>query len=75
MAHDASPPSAYVFSELNQPFAPADRHSALQLLAGAGDQNYLDENSGVENMRATLVRSWRDVNELTTHNKKNRIAA
>lgn len=75
MAHDACPPSAYVFSDFNQPFAPADRHTALQLLSGSGDQNYLDERSGVENVRATLVKSWRDVNEMTTHHKKNKIAA
>lgn len=75
MAHNACPPSSYVFSDLNQPFAPADRHTALELLSGSGEQNYLDENSGVENVRATLVKSWRDVNEMTTHHKKNKIAA
>ncbi|QRV90978.1 bestrophin protein [Ceratobasidium sp. AG-Ba] len=60
MAHDPSPPQSYIFSDFNQPFAPADR--------------YQDELSGMETVKATLVRNWREVNEATTHHKK-KIAA
>lgn len=75
MAHDASPPSSYVFSAFNQPFAPEDRRTAVQLLSESEAREYHDEKSGLENMRATMVRNWRSVNELTTHHKKNKIAA
>jgi len=74
MAHDASPPSTYIFSDFNQPFAPADRRTASELLSGSPSE-YHDETSGMENVRATLVRNWRSVNEMTTHHKKNKIAA
>ncbi|KAG9128323.1 hypothetical protein FRC07_000831 [Ceratobasidium sp. 392] len=74
MAHDPSPPSTYIFSDFNQPFAPADRRTAAELLSG-NPSEYHDETSGMESMRTTLVRSWRSVNEMTTHHKKNRIAA
>ncbi|KAG8706512.1 hypothetical protein FRC08_001007 [Ceratobasidium sp. 394] len=74
MAHDPSPPSTYIFSDFNQPFAPADRRTASELLSGSPSE-YHDEVSGMENVRATLVRSWRSVNEMTTHHKKNKIAA
>jgi len=75
MAHDPSPPSTYVFSDFNQPFAPEDRRTASELLQESKGSDYLDEVSGMENMRSTLVRNWRSVNEMTTHHKKNRIAA
>ncbi|KAG8744420.1 hypothetical protein FRC10_010198 [Ceratobasidium sp. 414] len=74
MAHDASPPSTYIFSEFNQPFAPADRRTASELLSSEPSE-YHDEVNGMENVRATLVRNWRSVNEMTTHHKKNKIAA
>lgn len=70
MAHDPSPPISYIFNEFNQPFAPADRRTVPELLSEANSKEYHDENHGVDNVRATLVRSWREVNELTTHNKK-----
>lgn len=70
MAHDPAPPTTYIFNDYNQPFAPADRRTATELLSEANGKEYLDEKTGVETVRATLVRSWRSVNELTTHNKK-----
>lgn len=68
MAHDPSPPISYIFNDYNQPFAPADRRTASELLSEKGNE-YLGE-SGVESVRATMVRSWRSVTEMTTHTKK-----
>ncbi|KAF8598227.1 UPF0187-domain-containing protein [Ceratobasidium sp. AG-I] len=75
IAQDPSPPSSYVFSDFNQPFAPADRRAASKLLTEPDGQEYLDEMSGMKNVHATLVKSWRAVNEITMHHQKNKIAA
>lgn len=75
IAHDPSPPSSYIFSDFNQPFAPEDRRSARELITESGGREYMDETSGMENVRATLVKSWRSVNDITTHHKKKTIAA
>jgi len=75
MAHDSSPPLSYIFSDFNQPFAPADRRTAIELLNKADATEFHDESNGMDNVRSTLVRSWREINEMTTHHKKNKIAA
>ncbi|KAF8601710.1 hypothetical protein BDV93DRAFT_558299 [Ceratobasidium sp. AG-I] len=75
MAQDPFPPSSYVFSDFNQPFAPADRRTASRLLTEPDGQEYLDEKSGMKNVHVTLVKSWSSVNEMTTHHQKNKTAA
>ncbi|KAF8596742.1 UPF0187-domain-containing protein [Ceratobasidium sp. AG-I] len=67
-AHNPVPPSEYVFSALNQPFAPADRRTA-QDLATDMEHEYYNEGTGMDSVRKTLVRSWREVNEVTQNNK------
>ncbi|CCO26775.1 hypothetical protein BN14_00806 [Rhizoctonia solani AG-1 IB] len=74
MAHEPKAPSSFIFNNFNQPFAPADRRTATQLLSDQNGNEYLDETHGMDNVHATLVRSWRSVTEMTTHHKK-KIAA
>lgn len=74
MAHDPKAPSSFIFNDFNQPFAPADRRTATELLTEHKSNEYLDETHGMDNVHATLVRSWRSVTEMTTHHKK-KIAA
>jgi putative membrane protein len=66
-AHTNPNPSDFLFTSLNQPFAPADRRSALELTQG--DTAYHVPNEGVEpglaSIRRTLVRGWKDVNKFT----------
>ncbi|KAF8605390.1 UPF0187-domain-containing protein [Ceratobasidium sp. AG-I] len=73
-AQNVSPPSSYIFSDYNQPFAPADRRTAQNLVTDTKHE-YFDEHGGMESLHFTLVRSWREVNEVTTHNKKGKINA
>ncbi|KAH7339381.1 Bestrophin, RFP-TM, chloride channel-domain-containing protein [Rhizoctonia solani] len=70
MAHEPKAPASFVFNELNQPFAPADRRTASELLSSQKDNEYMDEIHGIDNMHATMVRSWRSVTEMTMHNKE-----
>jgi putative membrane protein len=72
-AHQPIAPTEYIFSPLNQPFAPADRRTAHDLTTNM-EHDYLHESTGMDNMRATLVRGWRTVNEVTTDHKQ-RVAA
>ncbi|CAE6457946.1 unnamed protein product [Rhizoctonia solani] len=74
MAHEPKAPSSFIFNEFNQPFAPADRRTAQELLSDQKSNEYLDETHGMDNVHATMVRSWRTVTEMTTHHKK-KIAA
>ncbi|KAH7335598.1 UPF0187-domain-containing protein [Rhizoctonia solani] len=72
-AHDPIPPSDYIFSPSNQPFAPADRRTASDLTTDM-EHEYYNEETGMQSLHATLVRGWRTVNEMTRDSKK-RVAA
>ncbi|CUA75410.1 hypothetical protein RSOLAG22IIIB_05883 [Rhizoctonia solani] len=74
MAHEPKKPTSFIFSKLNQPFAPEDRRTASDLLSSKEGNEYLDEISGMESVHATMVRNWRSVTEMTTHHKE-KIAA
>ncbi|KAJ2926688.1 hypothetical protein H1R20_g10405, partial [Candolleomyces eurysporus] len=66
-AHTNPDPSEFVFSPLNQPFAPADKRSATELVA-LGENYVTPENdapAGTNSIRRTLVRSWKNVDILT----------
>ncbi|CAE6458184.1 unnamed protein product [Rhizoctonia solani] len=69
MAHEPKEPASFIFTELNQPFAPADRRTAAELLANQKNNEYLDESRGMTNIHATMVRSWNSVTDMTTHHK------
>ncbi|KAG8706778.1 hypothetical protein FRC11_007980, partial [Ceratobasidium sp. 423] len=68
-AHNPIPPSEYIFSPSNQPFAPADRRTASDLTTDM-EHEYYNEETGMQNLHATLVRGWRAVNEMTRDTKK-----
>ncbi|KAG8746201.1 hypothetical protein FRC10_005717 [Ceratobasidium sp. 414] len=68
-AHNPVPPSEYIFSALNQPFAPADRRTAHDLTTDM-EHEYYDENSGMDSVRNTLVRIWRNVDQMTRDNEE-----
>ncbi|EAU81378.1 hypothetical protein CC1G_05208 [Coprinopsis cinerea okayama7 len=66
-AHTNPLPTDFIYSPLNQPFAPADKRSAPDLVALG--PNYIapegDARPGMESVRRTLVRSWKNVDILT----------
>jgi putative membrane protein len=75
-AHTSPDPDAFVYSAWNQPFAPSDRRTAEQLIGhDSNDPNNtneysvdgLDTEKGLPSIRRTLLRSWREVDELTRH--------
>jgi len=59
-------PADFIFTQSNQPFAPSDRRSALQLTENA---TYHLPHEGVEpglaSIRRTLVKGWKDVDNFT----------
>ncbi|KAF8629373.1 hypothetical protein AX17_005669 [Amanita inopinata Kibby_2008] len=74
--HAITRPSDIIFSEWNQPFAPADRRSAQELvqsLDGAIAYHPPGEHvaqDGYGAIRRTLVKSWREVEDLTREFKE-----
>jgi hypothetical protein len=66
-AHTNADPTTFLFNNLNQPFAPADRRSAQELTAS--NAPYAIPNApgapGFESIRRTLVKGWKDVDTLT----------
>ncbi|KAG8700930.1 hypothetical protein FRC08_004373 [Ceratobasidium sp. 394] len=73
-AHNPAPPSEYIFSALNQPFAPSDRRTAQDLTTDM-EHEYYNEGSGMDSVRSTLVKSWRTVDQMTRDTKKGGVAA
>ncbi|KAF8962275.1 Bestrophin, RFP-TM, chloride channel-domain-containing protein [Flammula alnicola] len=66
-AHTMPNPSDFVFSSLNQPFAPADRRTAKDLTDSASEYHLPSETAepGFASLRRTLVKGWKDVDVLT----------
>ncbi|KAF8881234.1 Bestrophin, RFP-TM, chloride channel-domain-containing protein [Infundibulicybe gibba] len=66
-AHTSPDPHSYIFTGWNQPFAPADRRTAEQMIATG--EEYVRPGSkdepGMSSIRRTLVRSWRDIDHMT----------
>ncbi|KAF8991760.1 Bestrophin, RFP-TM, chloride channel-domain-containing protein [Cyathus striatus] len=60
-------PASFVFSPLNQPFAPSDRRAAAQLVATGGEYRTPEDNCepGDNSIKRTLVKSWKEVDRLT----------
>ncbi|KAI0691844.1 UPF0187-domain-containing protein [Cytidiella melzeri] len=65
-AHTSPDPESFIFTEWNQPFAPADRRSAKEMMEDV-EHSYHGVDTGVHHIRQTLLRSWRDVDEVTRH--------
>ncbi|KAF8189307.1 Bestrophin, RFP-TM, chloride channel-domain-containing protein [Pholiota molesta] len=66
-AHTMPNPSDFIFSPLNQPFAPSDRRTAEELTASASEYHMPDSDvaPGFASLRRTLVKGWKDVDVLT----------
>lgn len=65
--HTSPNPTDFVFSPLNQPFAPADKRSAQVIMELGPDYVAPDADArpGLNSIRRTLVKSWRNVDILT----------
>ncbi|PFH49444.1 hypothetical protein AMATHDRAFT_63202 [Amanita thiersii Skay4041] len=72
--HAVLKPSDFLFTPMNQPFAPADRRSASDLVKDGGakyrapDEHVATE--GYDSIRRTLVKNWRVVEETTREFKQ-----
>ncbi|KAF9041949.1 UPF0187-domain-containing protein [Hymenopellis radicata] len=70
-AHPAPDPSSYLFTHWNQPFAPADRRTAAELVKGTSEYQFAkSDEEGLAQLKHTLIRSWRDTDDITRENKK-----
>jgi predicted membrane chloride channel (bestrophin family) len=69
--HTSSDPSAFIFSPFNQPFAPGDRRTAEEMQQDV-EHEYHKEGPGVglDSVRRTMLKSWRDVDRTTRRHKK-----
>ncbi|KIJ52290.1 hypothetical protein M422DRAFT_156384 [Sphaerobolus stellatus SS14] len=62
-AHPAPEPASYIFSPFNQPFAPADCRHAEEIISDVAHEYHT--NRGMDSIRRTLLRSWKQVEEVT----------
>lgn len=65
-AHPVPDPSEFMFSAWNQPFAPADRRTAEDLIKNH-EYKHQDNEAGMGSVRKVLLKNWKDVDELTRH--------
>ncbi|KAI0088809.1 UPF0187-domain-containing protein [Irpex rosettiformis] len=65
-AHTTPDPESFIFSQWNQPFAPGDRRNAREMMDDV-EHSYHGLDTGMHHIRKTLLRSWRDVDEMTRH--------
>ncbi|KZV90165.1 UPF0187-domain-containing protein [Exidia glandulosa HHB12029] len=63
-AHPAPEPSSYIFTAENQPFAPADRRTAKDIVDDVAHE-YHGADTGMGSVHRTLLANWREVNTLT----------
>ncbi|KAF8988726.1 UPF0187-domain-containing protein [Hymenopellis radicata] len=69
-AHPAPDPSSFLFTAWNQPFAPADRRTAEELVRGHTEYGIAENDSkGMDHLRRTMLKSWRDVETETREMK------
>jgi hypothetical protein len=68
-AHPTPNPSDYVFTAWNQPFAPADRRSAQELIQANEDYTHSahgpDSQPGAHSLSRTFIKGWKDVDSST----------
>ncbi|KAG7092130.1 hypothetical protein E1B28_008504 [Marasmius oreades] len=68
-AHTCPDPADFIFSSWNQPFAPADRRTAADILRTGTDSYLHPQHSGIEpgmgSLRRTLLQGWKDVDTHT----------
>lgn len=64
LQHPCQDPDTYIFTDWNQPFAPADRRSANEMLNDE-QHPYHHPEAGAYSIRRTLLKSWQGVDEMT----------
>ncbi|KAH8083315.1 Bestrophin, RFP-TM, chloride channel-domain-containing protein [Cristinia sonorae] len=62
-AHTTPDLDEFVFSQWNQPFAPADRRTAKEMMEDLDHEYHAPE--GKHNIRRTLLKSWHEVDKIT----------
>jgi hypothetical protein len=64
--HDSPHPLDWMFTAWNQPFAPADRRSAAELVQ-TDDYSHTHKNvdTGLDSVKRTLLQSWKDIEHKT----------
>jgi hypothetical protein len=61
-AHPAPDPATFIFSPLNEPFAPADRRNAKELIEGDAYQDPDGKyEPGLSSIRRTMLKGWKHV--------------
>lgn len=63
-AHTIPDPADFVYSGWNQPFAPADRRTAEELIQSP-EYQHQDSEAGMSSIRKMLLKNWKDVDEST----------
>ncbi|KAF9652698.1 UPF0187-domain-containing protein [Thelephora ganbajun] len=63
-AHPNFAPSEFCYSSWNQPFAPSDRRTAEEMIHDEKN-GYHDKGTGLDNIKKTLLHSWRQVDQET----------
>ncbi|KAG8956837.1 hypothetical protein FRC04_000315 [Tulasnella sp. 424] len=68
-AHPAPDPASFIFSHTNQPFAPSDRRSAIEILTDKknGDD---DDRQTLLHVRQTLVKNYQEISQATFNHKR-----
>ncbi|KAG8982173.1 hypothetical protein FRC05_000315 [Tulasnella sp. 425] len=68
-AHPAPDPASFIFSHTNQPFAPSDRRSAIEILTDKknGDD---DDRQTLHHVRQTLVKNYQEISQATFNHKR-----
>jgi predicted membrane chloride channel (bestrophin family) len=64
--HDSPHPLDWMFTQWNQPFAPADRRSAADLVQSEDySHTHQGVDAGVDSIKRTLLKSWKDIEHKT----------
>jgi putative membrane protein len=63
-AHNTPMPEEYLFTRWNQPFAPADRRTAAEIVADVAHDYHVPQE-GTRALQRTLLQSWFEIDDTT----------
>ncbi|KAH8119345.1 UPF0187-domain-containing protein [Phellopilus nigrolimitatus] len=66
-AHPCRDPHSFLFESMNVPFAPDDQRTAKEMLEQI-DHPYHGHDTGILNIRRTLLGNWRNISDRTVQN-------
>ncbi|KIY66221.1 UPF0187-domain-containing protein [Cylindrobasidium torrendii FP15055 ss-10] len=70
-AHSSPDPRSFIFTHWNQPFAPADRRTALELQAGNSEYGTAaSADEGLDAIKHTMLKSWKETERMTRKQKQ-----